>query len=215
MNQNKKDRIMKDMFDQGRKLPLIQEFYTIQGEAYHTGKAAYFIRIGGCDIGCSWCDTKISWNAKHHPLAETDTIIQNAAKSPAKAIVVTGGEPFSYDLSYLCNEAKKNGLLTFVETSGSYPLTGKWDWICVSPKKQKPPRNEFNLVANELKVIIYDETDFLHAEESAKKVNSNCLLYLQPEWSRHKENTPIVVEYIKQNPKWNLSVQLQKYIKIP
>jgi len=206
---------MDDIFDNGKKLPLIQEFYTIQGEGYHTGKAAYFIRIGGCDIGCMWCDTKVSWNIDIHSLASTDSIIETAYKSEAKSIVVTGGEPSSYNLEYLCLKAKEKGLQTFVETSGAYPLTGEWDWICLSPKKQKPPLKKANKHANELKVIIYDDSDFIWAEESAKKVSKNCILYLQPEWSKRKENTQKIIEYVKKNPKWNLSVQLHKYLLIP
>lgn len=206
---------MKDIFDTGKKLPLIQEFYTIQGEGYQAGKAAYFIRIGGCDIGCRWCDTKISWNADIHPLVTTDSIIENAFNSEAKSIVVTGGEPFSYDLTYLSKKAKEKKLQTFIETSGAYPVTGEWDWICVSPKKQKPPLPDLYLIANELKVIIYNDEDFIWAEEASEHINASCKLYLQPEWSRRNENTPKIVEYIKKNPKWNLSVQLHKYINIP
>lgn len=206
---------MNDIFENGKKLPLIQEFYTIQGEGYHTGKAAYFIRIGGCDIGCQWCDTKVSWNLNMHSLATTDSIIEAAYKSEAKSIVVTGGEPSSYNLDYLCLKAKEKGLKTFVETSGAYPLTGKWDWICLSPKKQKPPLNTINMNADELKVIIFEDDDFIWAEKSAKKVSKNCKLYLQPEWSKREENTPKIIEYVKKNPKWNLSVQLHKYLLIP
>ncbi len=205
---------MKDIFEKGRKLPLIQEFYTIQGEGFHTGKAAYFIRIGGCDIGCSWCDTKVSWNADIHSLAETDDIIEKAYRSEAKSIVVTGGEPLSYDLDYLCKKAKEKNLETFIETSGAYPLSGKWDWVCLSPKKQKPPLPQNYKAANELKVIIFNDDDILWAENCSKKVSDNCLLYLQPEWSRREENTPRIIEYIKKHPKWNLSVQLHKYLRI-
>ncbi|NPA67888.1 MAG: radical SAM protein [Chlorobi bacterium] len=206
---------MDDIFDGGRKLPLIQEFYSIQGEGYHTGKAAYFIRIGGCDIGCSWCDTKVSWNADIHSLANTDDIIEKAFLSEAKSIVVTGGEPLSYDLEYLCKKAEEKELATFIETSGAYPVSGKWDWICLSPKKQKPPLVENYAVADELKIIIFDDNDFIWAEECAAKVSGNCKLYLQPEWSRRDEKTPEIIEYIKKNPKWNLSVQLHKYLHIP
>jgi len=209
------NKITTDIFEEGRKLPLIQEFYSIQGEGYHTGKAAYFIRIGGCDIGCRWCDTKVSWNLDMHSLASTDSIIKAAYKSEAKSIVVTGGEPSSYDLNYLCKKAKEKGLQTFIETSGAYVLTGEWDWICLSPKQQKPPLNNINLIADELKMIIYNDEDFIWAEESAKKVSENCKLYLQPEWSRRNENTPKIIDYIKKNPKWNLSVQLHKYLQIP
>ncbi|NOZ35732.1 MAG: radical SAM protein [Chlorobi bacterium] len=206
---------MKDIFENGKKLPLIQEFYTLQGEGYHTGKAAYFIRIGGCDIGCSWCDTKVSWNADIHSLAKTDDIIEKAFLSEAKSIVVTGGEPLSYDLDYLCKKADEKNLQTFIETSGAYPMSGKWDWVCLSPKKQKPPLKENYLAADELKVIIFNDDDILWAEKCSEKVSENCILYLQPEWSTRKENTPKIIEYIKKNPKWNLSVQLHKYLRIP
>ncbi len=206
---------MKDIFENGKKLPLIDEFYTIQGEGYHTGKAAYFIRIGGCDIGCNWCDTKISWTADIHTLADTDDIIEKAYLSEAKSIVVTGGEPLSYNLDYLCKKAKEKELQTFIETSGAYPMSGKWDWICLSPKKQKPPADENYLTADELKIIVFDDTDLLWAEECSDKVSKNCKLYLQPEWSRREENTPKIIEYVKKNPKWNLSVQLHKYLRIP
>ena len=206
---------MKDIFEQGKKLPLMQEFYSIQGEGFHAGKAAYFIRIGGCDIGCRWCDTKISWNADIYPLASTDSIIENAFNSEAKSIVVTGGEPFKYDLTYLSKKAKEKNIQTFIETSGAYPVTGEWNWICVSPKKQKPPLPDLYQKANELKVIIYNNEDFNWAEEASEHINKNCKLYLQPEWSKREENTPIIVEYIKKNPKWNLSVQLHKYLHIP
>ena len=206
---------MDDLFEKGQKLPLIEEFYTVQGEGYHTGKAAYFIRIGGCDIGCRWCDTKISWNADIHCLMQTDEIIANAARQKAKAIVVTGGEPLSYDLNYLCLKAKEAGLMTFLETSGAYPLTGEWDWICLSPKFQKPPVDELYGLADELKVIIYNDEDFNWAEDCSRKIGTNCKMYLQPEWSKKAENTVKIFEYIKQHPKWNLSVQLHKYLNIP
>lgn len=206
---------MRDIFENGKKLPLIQEFYTIQGEGFQAGKAAYFIRIGGCDIGCRWCDTKISWNADIHKLASTDEIIQNAYNSEAKSIVVTGGEPFSYDLTYLSKKAKEKNLKTFIETSGAYPASGEWDWICVSPKQQKPPLKELYIIADELKVIIFKDKDFEWAEKASENVKKTCKLFLQPEWSNRREMTPKIVEYIKKNPKWNLSVQMHKYLEIP
>jgi 7-carboxy-7-deazaguanine synthase len=206
---------MKDLFEKGRKLPLIEEFYTIQGEGYHTGKAGYFIRIGGCDIGCRWCDTKISWDADHHCLVKTDDLIENANRFEAKAIIVTGGEPLSYNLSYLCAKAKEIGLNTFLETSGAYPISGNWDWICLSPKIQKPPLDELYSMADELKVIIYNDEDLTWAEECSNKMKKNGHLFLQPEWSKKAENTLKIIEYIKTHPKWNLSVQLHKYLNIP
>jgi 7-carboxy-7-deazaguanine synthase len=197
------------------KLPLVEEFYTIQGEGYQTGKAAYFIRLGGCDIACSWCDSKISWNSDLFPMVEVDEIVKNAAKHPAKAVVVTGGEPLSWNLDYLCGELKKLGIQTFIETSGAYPLSGKWDWICLSPKKQNPPQPAIYSVAHELKVIIYSEKDFAWAEENAARVNDSCKLFLQPEWSRYKTLIPVIVDYIKEHPKWLVSLQAHKFMKIP
>lgn len=202
-------------FESGMLLPMIEQFYTVQGEGYHTGKAAYFIRIGGCDIGCYWCDTKISWRADLHKAEPIATIVENAKKSGSNAVVVTGGEPSAYNLIPLTNALKAEGIETFVETSGAYPLRGIWDWICLSPKMQKPPVNDVFEKANELKVIIFEPTDFAWAEENAAKVPSNCKLYLQPEWSRSKELMASIVEYVKANPKWSVSIQSHKYMRIP
>lgn len=199
----------------GKTLPLMEEFYTIQGEGYHTGKAAYFIRIGGCDVGCHWCDVKESWNAELHPLTEADLIVQNAAKYPAKTVVVTGGEPSIYPLQYLTEKLKENGFQTHIETSGAYKLTGIWDWICLSPKKNMPPLDEIYNRANELKVIIYNKHDFIWAEEQLAKLKHNIPLYLQPEWSRIKEVMPIIISYVMENPKWKISLQTHKYMNIP
>ncbi|MEA2041375.1 MAG: 7-carboxy-7-deazaguanine synthase QueE [Bacteroidota bacterium] len=206
---------MNNIFKDGKRLPLIEEFYTIQGEGYQAGKAAYFIRIGGCDIGCQWCDTKYSWQVDVDSAVKTSEIMSRASAEPAKAIVVTGGEPCSYNLDFLTQTAYKEGLKTFLETSGSYKITGNWDWICVSPKRQSPPLSENYALSDELKFIIYEEADFEWAEACAKHVGEDCKLYLQPEWSRRKENTPKVVEYIKQNPQWQLSLQSHKLINIP
>lgn len=204
-----------DIFENGTKLPLVEEFYTLQGEGFHTGKAAYFIRIGGCDIGCRWCDTKISWNADIHPLVDVDYLVKKIAPFPAKAVVVTGGEPTTYNLDYLCSKLSDCGITTFLETSGAFPLTGEWDWICLSPKRNQPPQPEFFGLANELKVIIFEDEDFQWAELNANLVNKDCKLYLQPEWSRHKELTPKIIEYVMQNPKWQISIQAHKFMKIP
>lgn len=204
-----------DIFDGGKKLPLVEEFYTIQGEGHHTGKAAYFVRLGGCDIGCAWCDTKFSWDRNLHPLVSTWQIIENAAQYPAKAVVVTGGEPSMYPLDYLCDGLKGAGLETFIETSGTYELTGKWDWICLSPKLHQPPVNNIQGRANELKVIISHEAELKWAEENARLVNRDCLLYLQPEWSRYPEIIPVLVEFVKNNPAWKISLQSHKFMKIP
>ena len=204
-----------NIFEDGKKLPLMEEFYTIQGEGYHTGKPAYFIRLGGCDIGCNWCDTKLSWNPELHKLVKVEEIAVKAGTYPAKAVVVTGGEPLSYNLDFLCSKLKKFNIKTFLETSGAYKLSGKWDWICLSPKKQNPPLPEIYAKANELKVIILSNNDFQWAENNAKQVNKSCKLYLQPEWSRYKKIIPAIIEYIKNNPKWSISLQSHKFMNIP
>lgn len=199
----------------GSRLPLMEAFYTIQGEGYHTGKAAFFIRLGGCDIGCHWCDVKESWDASLHPLTDTHRIVAEAATYPGKAVVVTGGEPLLYNLDYLCRELQSNGIQTFIETSGAYPLSGSWDWICLSPKKFKAPLPEVLSVAGELKVIVFNQSDFIWAEEHAHRVGPHTRLYLQPEWSRASQMMPLIVEYVKQNPKWQVSLQTHKYLNIP
>ncbi len=201
--------------EDGTLLPLMEEFYTIQGEGYNTGKAAYFIRLGGCDVGCHWCDVKESWDAELHPLTPADTIVQHAAQFPSKAVVVTGGEPLIYNLDYLTASLHQSGIKTFIETSGAYPLSGSWDWVCLSPKKFKAPMQQVADVANELKVIIFNKSDFAFAEEHALRVKPGCKLYLQPEWSRNKEMTPLIVEYVMNNPKWEISLQTHKYLNIP
>lgn len=201
--------------DDGTLLPLMEEFYTIQGEGYHSGKAAYFIRLGGCDVGCHWCDVKESWDADLHPLTLSDSIVSNALKHPSKAVVITGGEPLLYNLDYLTKSLKKSGISTFIETSGAYPLSGDWDWICLSPKKFKAPRPDVTPFANELKVIVFNKSDFIWAEEHAKMVAPNCKLYLQPEWSKSAEMTPLIIAYVMNNPKWEISLQTHKFLNIP
>lgn len=208
-------RVKASELETGKKLPLVEEFYTIQGEGFHMGKPAYFIRIGGCDVGCSWCDTKFSWDPDIHPLVDTDIIVRNANRSGCGAVVVTGGEPSLYNLDYLCDQLKKYQVKTFVETSGAHPLTGIWDWICLSPKKNNPPLNEILLKANELKVIIQKPEDFKWAEENASKVSYECMLFLQPEWSRYRQIIPEIVEYVKKNIKWSISLQAHKFMHIP
>ncbi len=195
-------------------LPLMEEFYTIQGEGYYSGYAAYFIRLGGCDVGCHWCDVKESWDAVLHPLTKVDDIVQRASQQ-AKLAVITGGEPLMYNLDYLTEQLKKKGLQTNIETSGAYELSGDFDWICLSPKKAKLPTQSVYDAANELKVIIYNNHDFIFAEQQASKVNKNALLLLQVEWSKRHEMGPLVVEYVKNNPQWKISVQTHKYLDIP
>jgi organic radical activating enzyme len=200
--------------EKGEMLPLMEEFYTIQGEGYHTGTAAYFIRIGGCDVGCHWCDVKESWNAELHPPTHTDTIVDNASKY-ADTVVVTGGEPLTWDMTLLTQKLKDKNLKVHIETSGAYPVSGIWDWFCLSPKKNKLPGADAYAIASELKVIVYNKHDFTFAEEQAAKVNPNAILFLQPEWSKKEEMTPMIVDYVMNNPKWRVSLQTHKYLNIP
>ena len=205
---------IQSLVDSGKMLPLMEAFYTIQGEGYHKGTAAYFIRVGGCDVGCHWCDVKESWDAKLHPPTTIETIADQAAKL-SDTIVVTGGEPLMWDMNPLTSLLKQKTLKTHIETSGAYPLTGDWDWICLSPKKRKLPISEVYSKANELKVIVYNKDDFKFAEEQAAKVAQNCILYLQPEWSVREKVTPSIVEYVMKHPKWKISLQTHKYLNIP
>ncbi|MEN9335458.1 MAG: 7-carboxy-7-deazaguanine synthase [Bacteroidota bacterium] len=200
--------------DKGLMLPLMEEFYTIQGEGFHTGTAAYFVRIGGCDVGCHWCDVKESWNADLHPPTAVDQIVANA-KSYADTVVVTGGEPLTWDMSALTKGLKEAKLRVHIETSGSYPVTGDWDWFCLSPKKNRLPVDAAYAAADELKVIIHNKHDFIFAEEQAEKVNPNAVLFLQPEWSKKELVTPMIVDYVMQHPKWRVSLQTHKYLNIP
>ena len=208
------DTIVQSKIDSGEMLPLMEEFYTIQGEGFHKGTAAYFIRVGGCDVGCHWCDVKESWNAELHPPTETSLIVNNAA-TYSNTIVVTGGEPLMWDMDMLTKMLKEKGMQTHIETSGAYPLTGDWDWICLSPKKNKLPTEEVYKAAHELKMIVYNKDDFRFAEEQASKVNQDCILYLQPEWSKREKMMPLIVDYVMQNPKWKVSLQTHKYLNIP
>ncbi|MBT8243671.1 MAG: 7-carboxy-7-deazaguanine synthase QueE [Winogradskyella sp.] len=207
-------RERQELIDKGLLLPLMEEFYTIQGEGFHKGTAAYFVRIGGCDVGCHWCDVKESWLAELHPPTETENIVENASKY-SNTIVVTGGEPLMWDMDPLTTQLKAKGLQTHIETSGAYKLTGEWDWICLSPKKNKLPTEEVFAKANELKCIIYNKDDFRFAEEQAEKVNNDCILYLQPEWSKRDKMMPQIVDYVMANPEWKVSLQTHKYLNIP
>ena len=205
---------IKSLVNAGEMLPLMEAFYTIQGEGFHKGTAAYFVRIGGCDVGCHWCDVKESWNADLHPPTAIDTIARDASKH-SETIVVTGGEPLMWDMNPLTSELKSKGMQTHIETSGAYKLTGDWDWICLSHKKLKGPLDEVYQKAHELKVIVYNKDDLKYAEEQAAKVNSNCILYLQPEWSKREKVTPFIVDYVMKHPKWKVSLQTHKYLNIP
>ncbi|WP_255157423.1 7-carboxy-7-deazaguanine synthase QueE [Ferruginibacter sp. HRS2-29] len=196
-------------------MPVMEYFYTIQGEGFHQGRAAYFIRLGGCDVGCVWCDVKESWDADAHPKRSVDFLLEEVKKTPARLIVITGGEPLMHNLDELTNTLQQNGFETNIETSGSSPLSGSWDWICLSPKKFKAPLPEVIAAANELKVIVFNRSDFKWAETYASQVPSSCKLYLQPEWGKATEMMPLIVDYIKENPQWELSLQLHKYINVP
>ncbi len=212
-------------------LPVMESFYTIQGEGFHQGKAAYFIRLGGCDVGCVWCDVKESWNADIHPKKSVEEIVGEAVDSRLSSVishptsdfrlptsdivVITGGEPLMHDCSELTTQLHKANFKTHIETSGAYPLSGKWDWICVSPKKFKAPVSDILPFANELKIVIFNKSDFDWAEKYAALVSSTCKLYLQPEWEKSSVVTPLIIDYIKQNPRWEFSLQLHKYISVP
>jgi len=200
---------------EGKSLPLVEEFFSIQGEGFHAGKAAWFIRLGGCDVGCNWCDTKFAWDPDLHPMISTDLIIKNAVSSGADSVVVTGGEPLMWNLDYLCSGLKENQISTFIETSGSRPLSGKWDWICLSPKRNIPPIEDICYRADELKIIIENPEDFLWAEEYRLRVSNTCRLFLQPEWSRFKSVIPTIVDFVRKNPEWRISIQIHKYMHIP
>jgi 7-carboxy-7-deazaguanine synthase len=196
-------------------LPVMEAFYTIQGEGFHQGRAAYFIRLAGCNVGCFWCDVKESWDVDKHPKIAIDEIVEQAVKEPGRLAVITGGEPLMHNLDELTLGLRSKGFETNIETSGSFPLSGYWNWICVSPKKFRPPTPEALQQANELKVIIYNKNDFAWAEQHAAEVNEQCKLYLQPEWERASIMTPFIIDYIKKNPKWELSLQIHKYINVP
>lgn len=204
-----------EILEGGRLLPLVEDFYTVQGEGYHSGKPAYFIRLGGCDVGCRWCDAKYTWNPKMYPPTEVATIISRAASCSAQAIVITGGEPLLYPLGELTRGLHERGLEIFLETSGTQPLSGEFDWVCLSPKRQLPPLEEAFRRADELKVIIQTEDDLNWAVECSKRVKSKCRLYLQPEWSVYEKIIPTIVEWVKENPMWNISIQTHKFMHIP
>ena len=203
-----------ELLDKGLMLPLMEEFYSLQGEGHHTGRASYFIRIGGCDVGCHWCDVKESWNAKLHPPTEVDKIVENVVKY-AKTVVITGGEPLMWNLDYITSQLKESDVAVHIETSGSHPLSGDLDWICLSPKKQSLPLEPIYKVADELKIIIQNKSDFKFAVEQASKVNDTCKLYLQPEWSQIDIILPQIVDFILENPEWQASMQTHKYMNIP
>jgi len=196
-------------------LPLMEHFYTIQGEGYNTGRAAYFLRLGGCDVGCVWCDVKESWDADVHPRVAITDMVAAVTAYPGRNVVITGGEPLMHDLTQLTGALQEAGCQTWIETSGAYPLSGRWDWVCVSPKKFKAPLPQVLAEANELKIVVFNRSDFKWAEEHAAQVGEKCRLYLQPEWSKAAAMTPLIIDYVKANPRWQVSLQTHKYLDIP
>ncbi len=196
-------------------LPVMEHFYTLQGEGFHQGRAAYFIRLGGCDVGCVWCDVKDSWDAAKHPQLNVDDLVSPIAKTAAELVVITGGEPLMHNLDELTNALKATGLSTHIETSGAHPLSGQWDWICLSPKKFKAPLAGILPLAHELKIVVFNASDLAWAEKYAALVSPSCKLYLQPEWDKAAAVIPLIIDYIKANPQWDLSLQLHKYINVP
>lgn len=199
----------------GRLLPIVEDFYTIQGEGYHTGRATYFIRLGGCDVGCSWCDAKYSWNPQRFPATPVGEVVARVKASATRAVVITGGEPLLYPLGPLTEALHREGYEIYIETSGSHPFSGELDWVCLSPKRKKHPLEEAYGHADELKVVIEKEEDFEWAEENARKVGADCRLYLQPEWSVAEQMMPLIVDYVKAHPRWEVSIQTHKYMQIP
>ena len=195
--------------------PVMELFYSLQGEGYHQGKAAFFIRLAGCDVGCVWCDVKDSWDASKHPVLSVEAIVAAAAAHPSRIAIVTGGEPLLHQLEPLTTALKTAGFQTHIETSGSSPMSGSWDWVCLSPKKFKAALPEAIKAANELKVVVFNKSDFDWANSFEKELPVDCKKYLQPEWEKSDAMTPLVIEYIKANPSWELSAQLHKYIQVP
>ena len=207
------DKNTQTALHKGELLPLMEAFYSLQGEGFYKGTAAYFIRLGGCDVGCHWCDVKESWEAERHPLVQAQGIADEAL-AHSKTIIITGGEPLMWNLNLLTQRLKAGGARTHIETSGAHPLSGEWDWICLSPKKIKRPVGDVLRRANELKMVIYNNNDFLFAEEMAAEVNQECLLYLQPEWSKRDKVIPKIVDYVLAHPQWKASLQMHKYLDI-
>lgn len=204
----------KILMHKGELLPIMEDFYTLQGEGAHTGTASYFIRIGGCDVGCHWCDVKESWDASKHPLTKVDDLVERVAQHP-KTVIITGGEPLMWNLDYLTKKLKEIGAKIHIETSGSHPLSGDLDWICLSPKKRALPKPEVLEKANELKIIVFNHDDFKFAEKYAQQVNKDCQLFLQPEWSKKELMTPKIIDYVLANPQWKISLQTHKVLRIP
>ena len=203
------------LIKEGHLLPLMEAFYSIQGEGFHTGKAAYFLRIGGCDVGCHWCDVKESWNANLHPLTEVEEIIKLIDRTKVNTVVVTGGEPLMWNLNLLCNRLRKKGLKVHLETSGAYPMSGEFDWICFSPKKNQKALDEIKQLANELKIIVQNKQDLKWVKQQQLEVSTSCKLYLQPEWSKRDVVIPLITDFVMENTEWQISLQTHKYMNLP
>lgn len=206
---------IKEKIQAGLLLPLMEQFYTLQGEGAYMGEAASFIRVGGCDVGCHWCDVKESWDAGLHAPTPVSEIVEEALKYPARTIVITGGEPLMYNMGPLTQALKNEGFQIHLETSGAYPLTGSFDWICLSPKKNIPPLTEIYPLAQELKVIVYNQHDFVWAEGHADRLKACARKYLQPEWSKREKMIPEIIRYVQAYPQWRISLQSHKYLHIP
>ena len=196
-------------------LPLMESFLSIQGEGFHQGKASWFIRLAGCDVGCHWCDVKESWDASQYPLINISDLVDQADSQKTDTVIITGGEPLMYDLTPLTMSLKERGLIVHLETSGAYPVTGSWDWICFSPKKFKKPLPEFYEKAHELKIIVHNRSDFEWAQQHAALVSPDCKLFLQPEWDRLEKVTPLMVDFVTKHPEWRISLQIHKYMDLP
>ena len=209
------DKQTKLKVDQGEMLPLMEAFFTLQGEGYYSGKAAYFLRIGGCDVGCHWCDVEESWNAELHPATSIANILRGIDKYLVDTVVITGGEPLMWNLDKLTTALKQNNFKVHLETSGAYPFSGDFDWICLSPKKMQQPLNAIKPITNELKVIINNKHDLIWAESQREGLSKECKLYLQPEWSKRKMVIPMIIDFIKENKHWTISLQSHKYMNIP
>jgi len=203
------------LIKEGRVLPLMEAFYSIQGEGFYTGKASYFLRIGGCDVGCHWCDVKESWDSNLHPLTAVKDIVKLVGENKVNTVVITGGEPLMWNMNFLTDSLKQKGLQVHLETSGSYPLSGKFDWICLSPKKNQKPLDEIKQLANELKIIVQNKHDLKWAEQQQKEVSNSCELYLQPEWSKKALVIPMITDFVMEHTEWNVSLQSHKYMNLP
>ena len=209
------DKQTKSAVESGEMLPLMEAFYTIQGEGYYSGKAAYFLRIGGCDVGCHWCDVKESWNADLHPPTSITDILKGIAQYPVDTVVITGGEPLMWNLDKLTAALKLEGLKVHLETSGAYPYSGDFDWVCMSPKKMQAPLSTIKPITSELKVIVNNKHDFVWAEEQREGLSDDCKLYLQAEWSKREKIIPMIIDFVKENKDWTISLQSHKYMNIP